>query len=125
MSTITRYYGTVNANTSVLVSIDTTPIPSNESFTIDVFYGGRDTLNGTAENTFIYRYILTYDNIDSINLRNTHEILGYANNGPFPITSSVVGTNIELIVPFTGSGAGPVGSLNEFVTIYDCYLNYN
>ena len=125
MSTITRYYGTVNANTSVLVSIDTTPIPSNESFTIDVFYGGRDTANPSAENTFIYRYILTYDNIDSINLRNTHEILGYENNGPFPITSSVVGTNIELIVPFTGSGAGPYGPLDEFVTIYDCYLNYN
>jgi hypothetical protein len=125
MSKITRYYGTVDANTNILTSIDTTPIPSNSSFTIDVFYGGRDTANSTAENSWIYRYILTYDNITGIQLRNTHEVLGYALNGPFPLTSSVVGSNIELIVNLTGSGAGPAGFADQIVAIYDCYLNYN
>lgn len=125
MSKITRYYGTIDATTNILVSIDTTPIPANESFTIDVFYGGRDTANNTAENSWIYRYILTYDNISGITLRDTHEVLGYAFNGPFELTSSVVGSNIELIVNLTGSGAGPVSGAEPVVAIYDCYLNYN
>ena len=125
MSKITRYYGTVDGNTNILTTIDTTPIPANESFTIDVFYGGRATDNSTAETSWLYRYILTYDNITGIQLRNTHEVLGYAFNGPFPLTSSVVGSNIELIVNLTGSGAGPAGNADQIVAIYDCYLNYN
>ena len=124
MSKITRYYGTVDANTNILTSIDTTPIPSNSSFTIDVFYGGRDTGNTTAETSWIYRYILTYDNISGITLRDTHEVLGYALNGPFPITSSISGSYINLIVNTTGGGAPPLDAA-ECVTIYDCYLNYN
>lgn len=124
MSKITRYYGTVDATTTILTTIDTTPIPSNESFTIDVFYGGRATDNPTGETTWIYRYILTYDNITGIQLRNTHEVLGYSLNGPFPITSSISGTNINLIVDFNGGGAPPATAA-ECVTVYDCYLNYS
>ena len=120
MSKITRYYGTVDANTNILTSIDTTPIPSNSSFTIDVFYGGRAVDNNTAEFSWLYRYILTYDNISGITLRDTHEVLGYALNGPFPITSSVTGSSINLIIPVSGSL-----SSDQIVTIYDCYLNYN
>jgi len=124
MSKITRYYGTVDANTSTLVSIDTTPIPANESFTIDVFYGGRAVDNNTAEFSWLYRYILTYDNISGITLRDTHNVLEYSLNGPFPITSSISGSNINLVVDFNGGGAPPANAA-ECVTIYDCYLNYN
>jgi len=124
MSKITRYYGTVDATTTILTSIETNPIPANESFTVDVFYGGRATDNNTLETTWIYRYILTYDNISGIQLRDTHELLAYANNGPFPVTSSVTGSKINLIVNFNGGGAPPSSSV-ECVTIYDCYLNYN
>ena len=125
MSTITRYYGTVDATTNILVSIDTTPIPADESFTIDVFYGGRATDNDTPETTWIYRYILTYDNFGGIiNLRNTHNMFGYARNGPFPLTSTINENNIELMVFTTGGGVPPT-SAAECVTIYDCYLNYN
>ena len=120
MSTITRYYGTVDGNTNILTTIDTTPIPANKSFTVDVFYGGRPTDNNTAETTWLYRYILTYDNISGITLRDTHEILGYALNGPYPLTSSISGTDINLIVN-TGGGSDPA----QCITIYDCYLNYN
>ena len=120
MSKITRYYGTVDANTNILTTIDTTPIPANESFTIDVFYGGRDTANPTAETTWLYRYILTYDNISGITLRDTHNILEYEVNGPYPITSSISGTDINLIV-----NVNYFYDPAECVTIYDCYLNYN
>jgi hypothetical protein len=122
MSTITRYYGTVDATTNILVSIDTTPIPADESFTIDVFYGGRATDNPTPESTWIYRYILTYDNFDDITLRNTYNMFGYARNGPFPLTSSVNENNIELIV---NTSIAPAYNANQIITTYDCYLNYN
>jgi len=121
MSTITRYYGTVDANTNIIATIDTTPIPANESFTIDVFYVGKDVANPTPETQWLYRYILTYDNISGITLRNTHNILEFEINGPYPITSSVVGSNIELSVNFPS----PYGSADQVITIYDCYLNYN
>jgi hypothetical protein len=126
MGTITRYYGTVDATITpvLLTTIDTTPIPANESFTIDIFYVGLDTANPTPETQWLYRYILTYDNFSGINLRNTHNILEFEYNGPYPITSSVVGSNIELTFIPSG-GAGPYGSLDQVVTIYDCYLNYN
>jgi hypothetical protein len=120
MGTITRYYGTVDGNTSTLVSIDTTPITANESFTIDVFYGGRPVDNNSVETTWLYRYILTYDNISGITLRNTHNVLEYALNGPYPLTSSISGANIDLIVN-TGGGSDPA----QCITIYDCYLNYS
>lgn len=120
MSKITRYYGMADANTTAFTTIDTTPIPSNTSFTVDVFYGGRAVDNNTVEYSWIYRYILTYDNISGITLRDTHEVLGYALNGPFPITSSVTGSSINLIIPVSGSASN-----DQIVTIYDCYLNYN
>ena len=121
MSTITRYYGTVDATTNILTTIDTRPIPANESFTIDVFYGGSDTGNPGIEQSWLYRYILTYDNISGIQLRNTQNILEFEVNGPYPLTSSINNSVfIDLIVNTpTGFGA------SEVITIYDCYLNYN
>jgi hypothetical protein len=122
MSTITRYYGTVNANTNILTTIDTSPIPINTSFTIDVFYGGRAMDNYTPpEQTWMYRYILTYDTFDSIvNLRDTHNVFGYTGGGGgYPLESTISGTNINLLVN-TSVFFDPT----QTVTIYDCYLNY-
>jgi hypothetical protein len=120
MSTITRYYGTVDANTNILTTIDTTPIPANKSFTIDVFYGGRPVDNPTAETTWLYRYILTYNNISGITLKDTHNVLEYALNGPYPLTSSINDPYIDLIV-----NTSVVSDPAQTITIYDCYLNYN
>lgn len=125
MSTITRYYGTVDATITptLLTSIDTTPIPANESFTIDVFYFGRAVDNPTAESQWLYRYILTYDNFDGIiTLRNTDNMFGYEVNGPFPLISSINENNIELTVDFSSA---PAYNTNQVITTYDCYLNYN
>jgi hypothetical protein len=123
MSKITRYYGNVDANTTLLTSIDTTPITIDTSFTVDVFYGGRDTSNSSLETTWIYRYILTYTKITNISLVDTQNIVGYANNGPFPVSSSINSPFIELYVDTVG-GSAPPSTLDACINIYDCYLNY-
>ena len=121
MSKIVRYNGTMDANNTIITSIDTTVIPSNESFTVDIFYGGHDMNNfGIGEQSWLYRYILTYDNYDGIELKNTHQVLSFGFNPSASLTSSLNGDTIELSTVLSY-----LSDPSASVIIYDCYLNYN
>jgi hypothetical protein len=122
MSKIIRYNGTMDANNTIITTIDTTTIPDNNSFTVDIFYGGCDMDNTSLplESTWLYRYILTYDNISGITLRNTNNVLSFGFNPSASLTSSLSGTDIELSTNLTS-----VGDPAQSIIIYDCYLNYN
>ena len=121
MSTITRYYGTMDANNTLITSIDTTGIPGS-SFTVDIFYGGCNMGNDSAplEEAWLNRYILTYDKASAIVLRNTNTVLSFGFNPSASLTASLSGNNIELST-YIGSGST---TPDEAVIIYDCYLNY-
>jgi hypothetical protein len=122
MSKIIRYNGTMDANNTIITTIDTTLISDSTSFTVDIFYGGCDMDNASLpnESTWLYRYILTYDNIGGITLRDTHNVLSFGFNPSASLTSSLSGTDIEL-----STNLSSVGDPAQSIIIYDCYLNYN
>jgi hypothetical protein len=124
MSQIERYYGVTDAITTptLLVSVDTRVMDANRSFTIDILYGGRETANATQEQTWLYRYIITCVNLDSIvQILDTHNVMANYNNYAVPISSSINSdVFVNLYVDMTNGGSGT----ETMLTTYDCSLNY-
>lgn len=124
MSQIERYYGVADTTTTptLLVSVDTRVMSPYRSFTLDIFYGGRDTTNPTNETTWMYRYIITGCVLDpTVQVLDTHNVTERWLNNPMPISSSIDSdVFVNLYIDMSGTGGDP----SNVLTTYDCSLNY-